>query len=111
RQSRRSVSLDYAAQLGRGVLDGVAARVYVQRLDHEMRMEMTMGGAMPMTSVTEQRSHSTTSGGRVQLRLIPAGGSHVDVGAELTAWSAENSRWTETGGMDGSTRIEFRTWP
>ena len=110
-QSRRSVSLDYAAQLGRGVLDGIAARAYVQRLDHEMRMEMTMGGGMPMTSVTEQRSHSTTSGGRVQLRLIPTTGSHVDVGAELTLWSAENSRWTETGGMGGSSRIEFRTWP
>jgi outer membrane receptor protein involved in Fe transport len=111
-ESRRSFALDYGVQLGRGVLDGFAARAYVQRLDHHMRVEMTMGGAMPMTSLTEQRSHSTTSGGRVQLRLLPFAGSHVDVGIEVTEWAAENSRWTkQSGGMGGSTEIAFRTWP
>jgi len=111
-ESRRSFALDYGAQLGRGVLDGFAARAYVQRLDHHMRVAMTMGGTMPMTSLTEQRSHSTTSGGRVQLRLLPLPGSHVDVGVEVTEWAAENSRWTrQSGGMGGTTEIAFRTWP
>lgn len=111
-ESRRSFSLDYGAQLGRGILDGIAARTYVQRLDHDMRVEMTMGGTMPIRSITGQRSHSTTSGGRAQLRLVPASASHIDIGTEVTVWAAENSRWTEQSGMTGgSTRIEFRTWP
>lgn len=110
-ESRRSFSLDYGVQLGRGWLDAFAARAYVQRLDHEMLMEMTMDGAVPMTMESGQRSHSTTSGGRVQLRLVPVPSSHVDVGVEVTEWAAENSRWTEHSGPMHGERIEFRTWP
>ena len=108
-ESRRSFSLDYGAQLGRGWLDAFAARVYIQRLDHEMLMEMAMDGDMTMES--GQRSHSTTSGGRVQFRLVPVASSHVDVGVEVTEWAAENSRWTEHHGPMHGERIEFRTWP
>src|SRR5690606_865139 len=86
-------------------------RAYVQRLDHDMLVEMTMGGAMPMTMRTEQQSYSTTSGARVQLRLVPAPDVHLDLGAEVTNWAAENSRWTEQSGAMGSNRFEFRTWP
>lgn len=111
RESRRNVSLDWGAQLGAGILDGISARAYVQRLDHDMLVEMTMGGAMPMTMRTEQQSYSTTSGARVQLRLVPAPDVHLDLGAEVTNWAAENSRWTEQSGAMGSNRFEFRTWP
>lgn len=112
RESRRSVALDYGAQLGRGALDALSARGYVQRVDHEMLVDMQMGGAMPMRSVTEQRSHSTTSGGRIQLRLLPGAGSHIDLGTEVTKWAAENTRWTEqTGAMGTISEVELRTWP
>lgn len=111
RESRRNVSLDWGAQLGAGILDAVSARAYVQRLDHDMRVEMAMAGAMPMTMRTEQRSHSTTSGARVQLRLLPAADVHLDVGSEVTNWAGENSRWTEQSGAMGSEHFEFRTWP
>jgi outer membrane receptor protein involved in Fe transport len=112
RQSRRSVSLDYGHQLNGGVVDGVSARAYIQRLDHEMLVSMDMGGDMPMTSDTEQRSHTTTTGGRVQLRLVPGAVAHVDVGLEGTRRSAEATRWTrQQAGMMPPTTLELHTWP
>lgn len=109
-EKRRAFGLDYGTQLGRGILDGLAARAYVQRLDHHMLVEMTMDGGM--RSVTEQHSHSTTSGGRIQLRLLPSAASHLDVGIEATEWAAENSRWVQRSGPMGDIPShEFRTWP
>jgi len=110
-ESRRSLSLDYGAQLGRGVLDGVAGRAYMQRLDHDMvvRMAMTSPAGMAMTSTTRQRSHSVTSGGRAQLRLRPSAGAQAEVGTEATLWQAENSRWTVQG--NASNPLALHTWP
>jgi outer membrane receptor protein involved in Fe transport len=115
RQSRRSASLDYSRQLAGAVVDGVSGRVYVQRLDHEMRVPMTMGeGAMAMTQTTTQISHAVTSGGRVQLRVLPLAlpGVHVDLGVEATHRAAEATRSThrEGGTMPPST-LTLHTWP
>jgi outer membrane cobalamin receptor len=124
RESRRALSLDYGAQLGRGALDGVAARAYVQRLDHHMLMEMPAGmahghGGMAMDdppqrfSVTDQRSHSTVTGARAQLRLAPLVGSHLDAGIEATHWAAEATRWSGIRDGDGHDLqgLALRTWP
>lgn len=110
-ESRRNFAIDYGAQLALGVVDAVAARAYVQRLDHDMIVSMSSvsSNGMPMLSSTNQRSHSTTSGGRLQIRLLPIRSAHLDVGAELTNWSAENSRWTTRDGVP--TILSYRTWP
>ncbi len=107
-ESRRSAALDWGRQLG-GVVDAVSARAYIQRLDHHMTMEMVMTEPMPMTMLTQQRSHSTTSGGRVQARLRPLPASHLDVGLEATEWAAESSRWTERNGE--AVVATYHTWP
>jgi outer membrane receptor protein involved in Fe transport len=113
-ESRASVSAEYAWQHGGTVLDGLSARAYFQKLDHHMVMSMTMpgmGGAT-MTSVTDGKSYSETSGGRLQLRLSPARAFDLDVGSEVTNVHAEGTRWTDrTMGMMAPTRETFHTWP
>src|SRR5690606_22869853 len=117
-EGRRSGSLDWSWQRS-GVVDGVSARAYVQRLDHHMLMKMTMagggmGGGMPMTSSTDATSHSVTSGGRVQLRLLPGADAWIDVGTEVTHLSAEATRWTEVQAMGGGMSppdLVLRSWP
>ncbi|MDX1567940.1 MAG: TonB-dependent receptor [Longimicrobiales bacterium] len=140
RESRKSFSVDYGWQRG-GFVDAFSAKAYIQRLDHfmEMRMSMPMsmgsmsgtsggmddsgmsgmsdtGGMsepMTMVSTTEAVSHSTTSGGRAQLRLTPGDAVHVDVGTEATHLSAEGTRWTIREGMPGMdpSTTTFHTWP
>jgi outer membrane receptor protein involved in Fe transport len=114
-QSRRSAALDYAHQVAGALVDGVSARTYIQRLDHEMHVPMAMGsGDMATTQTTTQESHTTTTGARVQLRLLPMtqASAHVDVGLEATHRAAEATRWTtrEGAGMP-STTLELHTWP
>lgn len=122
-EGRRSGSLDWSWQRG-GVVDGVSARAYVQRLDHHMLMTMTMagggmggggmGGGMPMTSTTDATSHSVTSGGRAQFRLLPGAGAWIDLGTEVTHLSAEATRWTEVQAMGGGMSppdLVLRSWP
>jgi len=114
RESRRGASLDYGAQLGGGIVDAVAVRGHVQRLDHEMvvGMRMVRPDGSAVVTTTEQRSHSTVSGGRVQLRLRPVAGSHADVGVEATHWGAEATRWQERR-VPGAPPAELvlRSWP
>jgi hemoglobin/transferrin/lactoferrin receptor protein len=124
-ESRHSYSIDYGWQRGRGVLDAVSARAFRQRLDHHMEMTMVMpaagmgGGGMDgggmgggtMTSHTDARSFSTTSGARIQGRLMPGGQTHLDVGVEATEWAAEATRWLEQTMMGNATTTELRTWP
>lgn len=100
-ERRRSFALDYGAQLGKGMLDGVAARAYLQRLDHEMLVAMPAG-------TMGQESHSTVTGGRVQLRLLPAEGAHIDLGSDIKNWAAENTRWNDPRSEN---RMTFHTWP
>ncbi|MFW6199155.1 MAG: TonB-dependent receptor [Gemmatimonadota bacterium] len=134
-ESRKSFSVDYGWQRG-GFVDAFSAKGYIQRLDHfmEMRMSMPMsmgsmsggmsggmgdsgmGGTsepMMMVSTTEAGSHSTTSGGRAQLRLTPGDAVHIDVGTEATHLSAEGTRWTIREGMPGMdpSTTTFHTWP
>ncbi|MGE0159875.1 MAG: TonB-dependent receptor [Gemmatimonadales bacterium] len=113
-ETRVSVSGEYAFQHGGALLDGLTARAYFQKLDHHMVMSMTMpgmGGAT-MTSVTDGKSYSETSGGRLQLRLSPARALDLDVGSEVTNVHAEGTRWTErTMGTMMPTRETFHTWP
>lgn len=119
-ETRRGGSLDWSWQRS-GVVDALSARGYMQRLDHYMTMSMRMmpggmGGGMggaPMTTTTDARSHSVTSGGRVQARLMPVGGVYVDLGGEVTHLSAEATRWTETQGGAGMAPPELilRSWP
>ena len=113
-ERRRSASVDYGWQLGRGALDAFSARAFVQRLDHHMQVPMVMtSGAMTMRSLTDARSRSTTSGGRAQFRLLPSAATHLDVGVEATEWAAEATRWTERSGMGGqpAMRTTLHTWP
>ena len=126
RESRRSFALDWGWQRS-GWLDGLSTRAYIQRLDHEMWSRMAMhGGANHATmgemgepppnmtvSTTTARSHSTTSGARVQSRLLPLDGVHVDAGFEFTRLGAEATRWTETlSGMGGhGEETTLRSWP
>lgn len=111
-ESRNAVSADYAWQRGGDFLDAVSARAYRQRLDHHMQVTMQMNnGGMAMTSETDARSFSTTSGGRVQLRLLPFDAAQLDIGTEATRWAAEGTRWLETTRMGSTQSSEFHTWP
>ncbi len=122
-ERRVQVASDYGWQVGRGMIDAVAARAYVQRLDHHMTIDMSMpmtgGNGMPMTmrSLTDARSHSTTSGARSQLRLLPSTRSRMDLGLDATLWDAEATRWTESSRVSGSGmttpagEMTLRTWP
>ncbi|MBW7933490.1 MAG: TonB-dependent receptor plug domain-containing protein, partial [Gemmatimonadaceae bacterium] len=96
RESRYSGAVEWGAQLSRGVLDAVSARVFAQRLEHDMSVQMAMMmNNMKVTQVTDARSHSLTSGVRTQLRLVPASASSVDVGMEAVEWRAEATRVTQ----------------
>jgi outer membrane receptor protein involved in Fe transport len=132
RETRRSFALDWAWQRT-GVLDALSTRGYVQRLDHEMWTRMVMAhddmgghvgmggdghassphGAPAVVTTTEAGSHSTTSGLRVQARLLPGSSVHLDVGAEATHLAAEATRWTETTRGMGATEgtLALRSWP
>ncbi len=123
-EKRNSLALDYGWQVGHRLVDALSARTFIQRLDHHMTIDMTMpmtssmGMPMSMRSQTDARSHSITSGARMQARLIPTARSRVDVGADLTLWDAEATRWNETqrmtstGGASGTpSTLVLRTWP
>lgn len=113
-ESRTAFSADYGWQRGGDVLEGLSARAYFQKLDHYMVMSMTMPGmgGMPMTSTTDAKSYSETTGARVQARLSPLDRVEIEVGGELTHLFAEGTRWTErvVGSMAPVT-VTFRTWP
>lgn len=129
REDRRTAAVDWGWQRGRGALDAVSARAYVQRLDHHMLVDMVMpmsggmgsgAGSAAMRSTTDARSYSTTSGARAQLRLRPTTRSHVDAGVEGVEWKAEGTRWVTTsrtgdmapGGMGGtSSTTTYHAWP
>jgi iron complex outermembrane recepter protein len=113
-ESRMSLAADWGWQGSGGLVDGLSARAYSQKLDHHMVMSMTstgMGG-VPMTMTTDGESYSETSGGRFQVRLVPARRVELDAGTEVTRLFAEGTRWTERvmGSMAPTTEI-FRTWP
>lgn len=112
RESRYEGALEWGAQLSRGRLDAVSARVFAQRLEHDMsmRMQMKMNG-MPVTQVTDARSHSLTSGARAQLRLLPASTMRVDVGAEAVEWRAEATRVTQRVTVPAAVPTVLHTWP
>lgn len=112
RESRYEGAVEWGAQLTRGRLDAVSARVFAQRLEHDMsmRMQMTMNG-MPMTQITDARSHSLTSGARAQLRVLPASGMTLDLGAEAVEWRAEATRLTQRVAMPAPAPTVFHTWP
>jgi hemoglobin/transferrin/lactoferrin receptor protein len=133
RQRRHMLSLDHGWQRDGSVLDAVSLRGFVQHLDHHMSMRMDghhHGGHDPggddhrgyahtmddhhhpsgqQVTVTDARSTSTTSAARLQGRLLPGSHSHLDVGAEVTRWAADGTRWS---GVDGDGHgTELRTWP
>lgn len=112
-ETRTSLSADYGWQLGRGALDGLTFRAYRQKLDHHMTVDAVMQGPMgTMTSKADATSFSTTSGGRAQLRLLPSRRLQADVGAEVTRWFADGTRWTQTAsGSMPPAENTFRTWP
>lgn len=112
-ETRTSASLDYGWQGGPGMVDAGSLRVFRQRLDHHMTLDAIMTGPMgAMTVRADAVSHSTTTGARAQLRLVPAGGSRADLGAEVNRWSAEGTRWSESGsGAMPPSSDTFRTWP
>jgi outer membrane receptor protein involved in Fe transport len=114
RESRTSLSLDYGWQHGGDLVDGISSHAYFQKLDHHMVMSMAMTGmnGVPMTSTTDGKSYSETSGGRVQLRLTPFDRVQLDAGSELTRLFAEGTRWTERvmGSMAPVTET-YHTWP
>ncbi len=112
RESRYDGALEWGAQLSRGWLDAASARLFAQRLEHDMsvRMQMKMNG-MPVTQVTDARSHSLTSGARGQLRLLPATTISVDVGAEAVEWRAEATRVTQRVDVPTAVPTVLHTWP
>lgn len=112
-ETRTSLSLDYGWQLARGALDGLSVRAFRQRLDHHMTVDAVMSGPMGVKTVkADAESWSTTTGARGQLRIVPAPGLATDVGAEVTRWFAEGTRWTESGTGGGpSNEYTSRTWP
>ncbi|HYD52319.1 MAG TPA: TonB-dependent receptor, partial [Gemmatimonadaceae bacterium] len=123
-EGRRTVALDWGWQRGRGLVDAMSARAYVQRLDHHMLLDMVMpvarpagaasgGAGMTMRSVTDAQSYSTTSGARLQLRLRAGDETHVDVGAEAVEWAAEGTRWLTTSQMGSamSNTTAYHSWP
>lgn len=112
RESRYDGAVEWGAQLSRRRVDAVSARLFTQRLEHDMsvRMQMKMNG-MPVTQVTDARSHSLTSGARAQLRLLPTAATHVDVGAEAVEWRAEATRVTQRVDMPPAVPTVLHTWP
>lgn len=112
RESRYDGAIEWGAQLSRRRLDAVSARLFAQRLEHDMsvRMQMKMNG-MPITQVTDARSHSLTSGARAQLRLLPISAMHVDLGSEAVEWRAEATRVTQRVGRPSATPTVLHTWP
>lgn len=112
RESRYDGALEWGAQLSRGRVDAVSARVFAQRLEHDMsvRMQMKMNG-MPVTQVTDARSHSLTSGARAQLRLLPVSTMNLDVGAEAVEWRAEATRVTQRVDVPNAVPTVLHTWP
>ncbi|MGE5179487.1 MAG: TonB-dependent receptor domain-containing protein [Bacteroidota bacterium] len=113
-EDRWLASLDWGAQLSRGVLDGVNAKAYLQSVDHHMTMSMTMPAAMgtdPMRTDTDARSDTRTWGGRAQARLRPAARIDLDAGFEATQWNAEGTRWVDRTAMGETVRTEYRSWP
>ncbi|MHB1310743.1 MAG: TonB-dependent receptor [Gemmatimonadaceae bacterium] len=112
RESRYDGAFEWGAQLSRRRLDAVSARVYAQRLEHDMsvRMQMKMNG-MPITQVTDARSHSLTSGARAQLRILPASTMSVDLGAEAVEWRAEATRITQRVDIATAVPTVLHTWP
>ncbi len=111
RESRYDGALEWGAQLSRQHLDAVSARLFAQRLEHDMsvRMQGSMNG-MPVTQVTDARSHSLTSGARLQLRVLPAAAMQLDLGAEAVEWRAEATRETMRVGATTPPLI-LHTWP
>jgi outer membrane receptor protein involved in Fe transport len=113
-ESRTAFSADYAWQRGGDLLEGLSARAYFQKLDHHMVMSMTMPamGGMTMTTTTDGKSYSETTGARLQARLSPGGRVELDVGSEVMHLLAEGTRWTERvmGAMAPTTET-FHTWP
>jgi len=115
-QRRRFLSVDHGWQRGRGMLDALSARAFVQHLDHHMAMQMDGAhhghghdDGHAQVTLTDAFSSSTTSGGRLQGRLLPTAASHLDLGVEVTRWAAEGTRWS---GVDGEgERASLRTWP
>lgn len=112
RESRYDGALEWGAQLSRGRLDAVSARIFAQRLEHDMsvRMQMKMNG-MPVTQVTDARSHSLTSGARTQFRLLLASTVSLDVGAEAVEWRAEATRVTQRVDVPAAVPTVLHTWP
>ena len=113
-ETRTSFSADYGWQLGRGAVDGLSVHAFRQKLDHHMTVDavMTNPAGVQMTARADAVSWSTTSGGRAQVRLAPTPAVHADVGAEVTRWFAEGTRWSENAmGSMPPTSVTFRTWP
>lgn len=111
-ETRLALSGDWGWQVGRGLLDGISARAYVQSLDHEMYMRMVMHGTEPVTTITEAASNSRTTGGRFQFRLHSPDRAHVDAGMEAVHLAAEANRWVENHHVDGEPVSETqRGWP
>lgn len=112
-ETRTSVSLDYGWQVARGALDGLSVRAFRQKLDHHMTVDAVMQSPMgTMTTRADATSFSTTTGARAQVRLVAGSRLQADLGAEVTRWFAEGTRWTESamGSMPANT-ADFRTWP
>lgn len=84
----------------------------MQDLDHQMWMNMVAHGEVPVTTTTDARSRSTTTGGRLQLRLHSVGRMHVDTGFEVVNLVAEATRWTENHVVgEKVVRETLRGWP
>lgn len=113
RETRTTLSVDYGWQVGQGPVDAVSVRAFRQRLDHHMTVDAVMPGDMgPMTMRADAVSNSTTSGARVQARLMAGAKLHADVGVEVNRWFAEGTRWNESQmGMKPATSATFHTWP
>ncbi|MBM3908168.1 MAG: TonB-dependent receptor [Gemmatimonadetes bacterium] len=112
RESRHAGALEWGAQLSRGVLDAVSARLFAQRLEHDMSVRMQMKiNNMPVTQVTDARSHSLTSGARAQVRVLPSAAAHVDLGVEAVEWRAEATRVTQRVDVPNAMRTVLHTWP
>lgn len=112
RESRYSGAVEWGAQLSRGALDAVSTRVFAQRLEHDMSVQMAMMmNAMKVTQVTDARSHSLTSGARTQLRLVPSATLRLDAGAEAVQWRAEATRVTQRVSTPAPAPTVLHTWP
>jgi hemoglobin/transferrin/lactoferrin receptor protein len=114
REDRLLTALDYGWQASLGWLEAVSAKVYRQALDHDMtvRMSMTMPNGSTMTTLTEALTNSVTYGARSQVRLSPTPMSRLDVGAEVTQWRADGTRWITRGpATPMASTLALRSWP